>query len=67
MAFKIADVPVNVIDGLEKYPKVFSGVALVGFGLGLSSALNQDADGILAMSAVLLIEICVAWYIGRPK
>lgn len=67
MAFKIADVPVNVIDGFEKFPKVFVGVALVAFGLGLSSAFNQDADGILAMSAVLLIEICVAWYIGRPK
>lgn len=64
---KFADIPINVMDGIEKYPKVFSGVALVAFGLGLSSAFYQSPEGIFAMAIVLAIELGVAWKIGKPK
>jgi len=64
---KIADIPVNVMDGIEKYPKVFAAVAFVAFGLGLSSAFNQSPSGIWVMTAVLAIEVAAAWYVGKPK
>lgn len=67
MKLNIADIPINVMDGVEKHPKVFAGVALVAFGLGLSSAFYQSPEGIWAMAAVLGLETLTAWFIGRPK
>jgi hypothetical protein len=64
---KIADIPINIMDGIDKSPKVFAGVALVAFGLGLSSAFSQSGEGILVMAVVLAIELGVAWFIGKPK
>lgn len=67
MKLNLADIPINIMDGIDKSPKVFAGVALVAFGLGLSSAFYQSPEGIWAMAAVLAIELGVAWFLGKPK
>jgi hypothetical protein len=66
MKFKIADIPVNVIEGFDLYPKTFFGIALVAFGLGLSSAFSQSVEGVAAMAAVFAVELVAAWFIGKP-
>jgi hypothetical protein len=66
MKFKIADIPQNVIEGFDLYPKTFFGIALVAFGLGLSSAFSQSIDGIIAMASVFAVELVAAWFIGKP-
>jgi hypothetical protein len=67
MKIKLVDAPINIMDGIDKSPKVFASVALVAFGLGLSSAFYQSPKGIIAMAIVLAIELVTAWYLGKPK
>ncbi len=63
---KFADIPVNILDGFSKWPRVTLAVSCIAAGLGISSAFSQSGTGIAAMAAVLLAELVAAWFIGRP-
>ena len=67
MKLNIADIPVNILDGFSKWPRVTLAVSCVAAGLGISSAFSQSGTGIAMMALVLAVELAAAWYIGRPK
>ena len=67
MKLNLADIPVNILDGLDKYPRAFLCVGCFSAGLGISSAFNQSTTGIWMMAGVLLSALAVAWYLGKPK
>ena len=64
---KFADIPVNILDGFSKWPRVTLAVSCIAAGLGISSAFSQSGTGIGLMALVLAGELALAWYIGKPK
>lgn len=64
---KFADIPVNILDGFSKWPRVTLAVSCLAAGLGISSAFSQSGTGIGLMALVLAVELAAAWYIGKPK
>lgn len=64
---KFADIPVNILDGFSKWPRVTLAVSCIAAGLGISSAFSQSGTGIGLMALVLAVELVAAWYVGKPK
>lgn len=67
MKLNIADIPVNILDGFSKWPRVTLSVSCFAVGLGISSAFTQSGTGIGLMALVLAVELAAAWFLGRPK
>jgi len=67
MKLNIADIGINILDGLDKYPKVTIGVGAFALGLLVSSAHLGDWPVFGGGVALLVTGLAAAWYAGKPK
>lgn len=67
MKIKIADIPINVIDGIDKYPK--TSIFVFSFLLGcMAASLTFTQWGVFIASCVgVVAALAGAWYLGKPK
>jgi hypothetical protein len=67
MKFKVADVPVNVLDGVEHNPKAVT--FAVGVLLGILVSIVITGEKILFVAAVVEVVagLVAAYFAGKPK
>jgi hypothetical protein len=67
MKIKLADIPVNILDGFAKYPQtslITAGLVFGSVTAYVSMSAWPQMFGVLVAGAGVL---AVAWYVGRPK
>ena len=67
MKFNFADIPVNVIDGVCKYPLVSACTGSLISGVALSWFIVYDARVFAASGLLLLAGLVAAYFAGKPK
>ena len=67
MKFNLADVAVDILDGLDKYPRIVIGIGSFSLGLLISSAHLGDWPVFTGAVSLLVGGLVAAWYAGRPK
>lgn len=67
MKIKLADIPINIIDGIDKYPRASIGIFCFLAGSLAISALSGELAVFAACSVGVFAALCAAWYAGKPK
>lgn len=67
MKFNLFDVPVNVLDGVEKYPNVSICVAAFSLGWIGSAIVHGNPEAIFIGVALLVGYGVIAYFLGKPK
>ncbi len=64
---KIADIPVNILDGFSKWPDTSMIVAGLFVGFLTASVLSASWGLMFGCLGAGLGVLVVAWHVGRPK
>ena len=67
MKIKFADIPINVMDGIDRYPN--TSICLTGYLLGFLTASLLSADFKLVLYGLGggIVALVVAYFVGRES
>lgn len=67
MKIKLADIPINIIDGIDKYPRAAIAIFCALAGV-ITVSLTFGHWGVFAASCAGMVGgLVLAWHMGKPK